>query len=604
VIWCQQLRCARGERTGHPLPRRPASLAQAMPQLSLAAGTKGLPPRAQVLFERAKAAEAAGELREAMRLYDVGVQACARGNGSGRPGGGKQGPPAAAVDAYLRKALTLRSQLGAGGPKAKDREKTPPRFRRQKGARQRRTPLPNEESSEESVPPGSDEVEASGGGSGGKHRHELRQLLSLKTAELREQASLCDDLRAQLAEALHRRSPHTSPSSQSHGYAPTPVAGGGDGNADDRDGLVSTLAQRMEEELAAAVEVEKQALAAVGSEGLGRLRAAPNADGDFIELRCRGRVLWRGPQARTPSEAEASAASVELSAGNDVGADASDGAAGAPAAMGTGVGGWRRVWLEVKGNHVCIRGTDNEAAGAQVLAAASLRGAVSRVDDSPVGPDDSNGVGDGGGDALRRPLSEMARLHLTVFPTGCAEAKEAAETGEEALPKVEWVLALNPDHGEAAAWVAVIEAGARYGRGVALHRRLRSTQELLRAVADGAAALRSGRPAEAVEGYRRALALCSDLEVGAGTQLRVRTGLASANAALSHWNTELAFRVGLETKAAATERAEQTAARLASKEKQLAEAQAEIAALKAQHSHIQRMSGQSGGGCCSRPPRR
>jgi hypothetical protein len=426
-------------------PGDPADNANNAQEASVVAAASGMPARAKSLFMRAEVAESAGELREALKLYDQGVREATsslRGS-SGDTGTSTQ---IAAVDGYFRRAMVLKARIRDGDAQrqaaqkpASERQRSPGRG----GARRRQGPEAAATGAPEGVPAERSAASAAELQAEREETSRLRDELAAVSGRLAEaNGDLADaNDRLQRQAAMQRAPPDTPDTARSASPARSPadtVDGGTPGG-----GYGPTL-EHYEMRLNTSVSVEESALASLTDDAQELVDATPGEQGLFMQLECAGWVVCRTSQG----------------------------------------GAWERRWLAVRGevatlwtseaapkisgggDHRVEDGGDNVAeqasssSSASRVATASLRGCTA----TPLGTDrlrlvllsdDSGGGGGGGGGGGEWTFSPAAATAAAGDPSSSSSLAVADQR---------------------AVWVVVLEAGARYCAGVAAHRDLRRAQ--------------------------------------------------------------------------------------------------------------------------------
>ena len=557
-----------------------------------AAAAAGLPARAKSLFMRAEVAETAGELHEALKLYDQGVR---EATSSLRGNPGDTTSAIAAVDGYFRRAMVLKARIRDGEARRQPAQKAASERTTSPGrAGVRRQQQPRGQGPEVTdVPTDSSAVERPAG------TEVNLQAEREETARLREELAR---VRSKLAEAnsdLARANGRARQQGTVHAAppdSPPPTgqarsqAGALDPSCDD------TGLEQCEARLNAAVMAEEAALGALTDAAQGLIDAKPGEKGLFMRLQCAGWVVCRTSHSGT----------------------------------------WDRLWLSVTGDIAELR---NAPPGADSDSAGSVEGG-SRAQGTT--PPESAAVATASLQACGVTRHGADRLRLTL------PGADAGEGGSSSNP--EWHFSPAADASSTAvderlaAWAVVLEAGSRYTAGVAAHRDLRLSQAAdmcsqasdLLSEGDAAAAAQMFRRSsevitdlggvetggvrrdlsEAMDLAVRGLALAEDAmaaEVGRANE-KVAAAIAPYREELVARCTEIARESAAEAIQEATRRIELWRKRAQEVEEDLSKSQDVVAQLELEvselratasiHRRSQPPSERGGAGCCGSKPRR
>eukprot|EP01043_Picozoa_sp_COSAG02_P035177 COSAG02_NODE_2503_length_8671_cov_20.133108_9_plen_563_part_00 len=562
----------------------------------MAAAATGLPARAKSLFMRAEVAEAAGELNEALKLYDQGVR---EATSSLRGNPGDTTSAIAAVDGYFRRAMVLKARIRDGevrrqpGQKAaSERTISPGRggVRRQQQPR-RQGPEVTDVATNSSVAERPDSTEVN------------LQAERQETARLRDELALA---RSKLAEAnsdLARANGGPRQQGAVHAAPPdSPPQAGADPARSQDDALDpgsdDTRLEQCEARLNAAVMAEEVALDALTGAAQELVDAKPGEKGLFMRLQCAGWVVCRTSQSGT----------------------------------------WDRLWLAVTGDIAELR---NAPPSADSDGTGSVEGG-----DRAQGtrPPESAAVATVSLQACGVTRHGADRLRLTL-PGADAGIGNSSSNLEWHFSPAADASSIAVDE-RLAAWVVVLEAGSRYNAGVAAHRDLRLSQaadmcsqasELL-SKGDAAAAAQLFRHSseaitdlgavetggvrrdlsEAMELAERGLALAEDAmaaEVGRANE-KVAAAIAPYREELVARCTEIARESAAEAVQEATRRVELWRERAQKAEDDLSASQDAVAQLELEVSKLRTSSAATasvhhrsrppterrGGGCCGSKP--
>ena len=547
---------------------------------------------------RAEVAEAAGELHQALKLYDQGVR---EATSSLRGNAGDTSIAIAAVDGYFRRAMVLKARIRDGDTHRKAT---------QRAGSEERTTSPGRGGVRRNQQPrganGTAAATATGAGDPQYAAEVELQTERQQTARLREElaqvhAELADANR-NLAQASGRarqrmpiqavppNSPSPTPRPHSQDSAVHPASDG-------------AKLEECEMRLNAAVMTEEAALDALTDAAQALIVAQPGDKGLFMRLQCAGWVLCRTSQS----------------------------------------GDWDRRWLAVIGDVAELRsappGADTDAAAVREVAERAQGAGTAELIVATASLQ-ACGVTRHGTDRIRLALS----------------GANQAEADSSSSDNIEWHFSPAAEASSAtveeqlAAWRVVLEAGARYRSGVATHRDLRLAQaaDMCGQASD---LLAKGDATAASQVFQRSSEMIMELDdvevvharpevseamgrAECGLELAERALAVQARrvdekveAAIAPYREELVARcteIATESAAAAVkeatrrvelweERAKRAEADLSKSQQAVAQLEIEISKHQqragseravATHLHRQLSSEHRGGGCCGSKPKR